>query len=78
VSAAEKVRVILRTRGESGLREKEIAQLAGTTIKNVQIVKSRLKKSTRERNVGQRLAWLEERVRALEVLSEDPDKRTTQ
>lgn len=78
VSAAETIRLILRRHGETDLTIKEIAQMAGTTPHNVEVVKSRLRKPARQRNFEERVAHLEQRVRCLEeVISDqqDPSQR---
>jgi hypothetical protein len=78
VSAAEKIRLILRRHGENSLTNRQIAEMAGTTPHNVEVVKSRLRKPARQRNFEQRFAWLEQRVRVLEAVIadlQDPSRR---
>lgn len=67
MSAAEKIRLFIRTHGETSFKNCEIAEKTGASVANVKMVKNRLKKTFRQRNLEERMRWAEERIRTLQV-----------
>lgn len=62
MSQAANIRLVLQNQQTSGLPDREIAELCGTSVTNVKMTRLRLKKGTKE----DRLTALERRVEILE------------
>ena len=66
MSAAENIRLIIKTHKENTLTVKQIAEMAGATEKNVRVVLSRVENRAKMRWLVDEIERLEARVKHLE------------